>query len=64
MEAARTKAREEFERKQAEIKENNALIAGLCESERELVDVVLVPIISPYAEIAGKSAAAVISRIF
>jgi adenylyl-sulfate kinase len=35
---------------EAEIKENNALIAGLCESEREQVDIVLVPIISPYAE--------------
>jgi len=35
---------------EAEIKENNALIAGLCESERQHADVVLVPIISPYAE--------------
>lgn len=33
-----------------EIKENNNLIAGLCERERELADIVLVPIISPYAE--------------
>jgi adenylyl-sulfate kinase len=36
---------------ESEIKENNKLIAGLCESERELADIVLVPIISPYAEI-------------
>ncbi len=35
---------------ESEIKENNKLIAGLCESERERVDIVLVPIISPYAE--------------
>ncbi len=35
---------------EAEIKENNALIAGLCEDEREQADIVLVPIISPYAE--------------
>lgn len=35
---------------EAEIKENNALIAGLCESEREQADVILVSIISPYAE--------------
>ena len=35
---------------ESEIKENNNLIAGLCESERELVDIVLVPIISPYVE--------------
>ncbi|NQV57281.1 MAG: adenylyl-sulfate kinase, partial [Rhodospirillales bacterium] len=40
---------------EAEIKENNALIAGLCESERKLVDVVLVPIISPYAESRAKA---------
>jgi len=32
-----------------EITENNTLIAGLCESEREQAEVVLVPIISPYA---------------
>jgi len=38
-----------------EIKENNALIAGLCESERKLADVVLVPIISPYAESRAKA---------
>ncbi len=35
---------------EAEIKENNTLIAGLCESERRQVDVVLVPIISPYRD--------------
>lgn len=35
---------------EAEIKENNALIAGLCADERQVVDVVLVPIISPYLE--------------
>jgi adenylyl-sulfate kinase len=34
---------------EAEIKENNALIAGLCKDERKKADVVLVPIISPYA---------------
>ncbi|MBI3316305.1 MAG: adenylyl-sulfate kinase [Candidatus Omnitrophica bacterium] len=33
-----------------EIKENNARIAGLCDSERARYDVILVPIISPYAE--------------
>jgi len=33
-----------------EIKENNKLIARLCESEREIADIVLVPVISPYAE--------------
>ena len=33
-----------------DVKENNDLIAGLCESERKLADIVLVPIISPYAE--------------
>lgn len=33
---------------ETEIKENNALIAGLCEDERRQADVVLVPIISPY----------------
>ena len=35
---------------ESEIKENNKLIAGLCKSERVLADIVLVPIISPYAE--------------
>ena len=40
---------------EAEIKENNALIAGLCESERKQADVVLVPIISPYAESRAKA---------
>ncbi len=40
---------------EAEIKENNALIAGLCENERENADVVLVPIISPYAESRTKA---------
>ena len=35
---------------ESEIKENNKLISGLCESERELADIVLVPIISPFAE--------------
>ena len=40
---------------EAEIKENNALIAGLCEEERQKVDVVLVPIISPYRESRQKA---------
>lgn len=35
---------------EAEIKENNALVAGLCEEERKRTEVVLVSIISPYAE--------------
>ena len=35
---------------ESEIKENNKLIVGLCESERKSADVVLVPIISPYVE--------------
>jgi len=35
---------------EAEIKENNALIIGLCAEERKRADVVLVPIISPYAQ--------------
>lgn len=35
---------------ETEIKENNKLISGLCESEREQADIVLVPIISPFAE--------------
>tara|TARA_B100000676_G_scaffold213787_1_gene210187 strand:- start:1507 stop:2040 length:534 start_codon:yes stop_codon:yes gene_type:complete len=33
-----------------DIKENNKLIAGLCESERLHADIILVPIISPYVE--------------
>lgn len=40
---------------EAEIKENNSLIAGLCEEERQKVDVVLVPIISPYRESRAKA---------
>jgi adenylyl-sulfate kinase len=40
---------------EAEIKENNALITGLCESERKRSDVVLVPIISPYAVSRAKA---------
>lgn len=35
---------------ESEIKENNALIAGLCRDERKSATAVLVPIISPYAE--------------
>ena len=35
---------------ESEIKKNNKLIVGLCERERKSVDIVLVPIISPYAE--------------
>jgi len=38
-----------------EIKENNALIAGLCEMERKQADVVLVSIISPYAQSRAKA---------
>ena len=34
---------------EADIKENNTLIARLCAEERKLVDVIMVPIISPYA---------------
>jgi adenylyl-sulfate kinase len=33
-----------------DIKENNNIISRLCLRERELADIVLVPIISPYAE--------------
>ncbi|MBI2095258.1 MAG: adenylyl-sulfate kinase [Candidatus Omnitrophica bacterium] len=33
---------------EAEIEENNARIAGLCEARRAEADVILVPIISPY----------------
>ena len=40
---------------ESEIKENNKLIAELCESERELADIVLVPVISPYAESRTKA---------
>lgn len=35
---------------EADIRENNALIARLCEENRALFDVILVPIISPFAE--------------
>jgi adenylyl-sulfate kinase len=38
-----------------EIKENNKLIARLCECEREIADIVLVPVISPYAESRTKA---------
>lgn len=40
---------------QADILENNAIVARLCEAARREADVVLVPIISPYR--AGRSAA-------
>jgi adenylyl-sulfate kinase len=33
-----------------EIKENNRLVCKLCETERQMADIVLVPIISPYRE--------------
>ncbi len=40
---------------EVEIKENNALIAGLCEEERKRADVGLVPIISPYRDSRAKA---------
>lgn len=40
---------------EAEIKENNGLIADLCQEERNKFDVVLVPIISPYRESRAKA---------
>ncbi len=33
-----------------EIKENNSLIVGLCQKDREQFEIVLVPIISPFSE--------------
>ena len=38
-----------------EIKENNKLISELCENEREHANIVLVPIISPFAESRAKA---------
>ncbi len=40
---------------EADIKKNNELIAQRCEEERERYDVILVPIISPYAESRKKA---------
>ena len=39
----------------ADIQENNALIAGLCQERRDAYDVVLVPIISPFIKCREKA---------
>ena len=43
---------------EADIRENNRLIAGLCDESRADYDVILVPIISPYAESRAAARAA------
>jgi len=43
---------------EADIRENNRLIAGLCDESRAEYDVILVPIISPYAESRAAARAA------
>ena len=48
---------------EADIRENNRLIAGLCARERTQCDVVLVPIISPFAE-SRAAARAMLGRGF